>query len=57
MKNFQVEICETFIKIVSVEAKNEQEALKLVRNDYDNKKIVLDNDFFDVDFNIIDGED
>ena len=57
MKNFQVEICETFIKIVSVEAKNEQEALKLVRNDYDNKNIVLDNDFFDVDFNIIDGED
>lgn len=55
MKEFEVEVRETFISVVSVEAMNEEDAIKFVMRDYHSKKIVLDSDdFFDVDFNMYD---
>jgi hypothetical protein len=54
MKEFQVEVCETLIRIVTVEAQSEEQALEFVRYDYNNAELVLDSDdFFDVDFNLI----
>jgi len=54
MKEFQVEVCETLIKIVTVEAQSEEQALEFVRYDYNNAELVLDSDdFFDVDFNLV----
>ena len=53
-KEYQVEVCETLIRIVTVEATNEEQALELVRNDYNNAELALDaDDFFDVDFNLV----
>lgn len=54
MKEYNVEVCETLIRIVTVEATSEEEALELIRNDYNNAELVLDaDDFFDVDFEIV----
>lgn len=54
MKEFQVEVCETLIRIVTVEAQSEEQALEFVRYDYNNAELVLDSDdFFDVDFNLV----
>jgi 5-bromo-4-chloroindolyl phosphate hydrolysis protein len=53
-KEYNVEVCETLIRIVTVEATSEEEALELARNDYNNAELVLDaDDFFDVDFEIV----
>jgi hypothetical protein len=53
-KEYQIEVCETLIRIVTVEATGEEEALELTRNDYNNAELVLDaDDFFDVDFEIV----
>jgi hypothetical protein len=57
MKEFQVEVCETLIRIVTVEAQSEEQALEFVRYDYNNAELVLDSDdFFDVDFNLVNQE-
>ena len=54
MKEYQVEVCETLIRIVTVEAQSEEQALEFVRYDYNNAELVLDSDdFFDVDFNLV----
>jgi len=54
MKEFQVEVCETLIRIVTVEATSEEDAIKFVKYDYNNAELVLDSDdFFDVDFEIV----
>jgi hypothetical protein len=54
MKKFQVEVCETLIRIVTVEAQSEEQALEFVKYDYNNAELVLDSDdFFDVDFNLV----
>ena len=54
MKEFQVEVCETLIRIVTVEAQSEEQALEFVRYDYNNAELVLDSDdFFDVEFEIV----
>ena len=54
MKEYNVEVCETLIRIVTVEALNEEQALEFVRYDYNNAELVLDSDdFFDVDFEIV----
>jgi hypothetical protein len=54
MKEFQVEVCETLIRIVTVEAQSEEQAVEFVRYDYNNAELVLDSDdFFDVDFNLV----
>ena len=54
IKEFQVEVCETLIRIVTVEAQSEEQALRFVRYDYNNAELVLDSDdFFDVDFNLV----
>ena len=54
MKEFQVEVCETLIRVITVEAQNEEQALEFVRYDYNNAELVLDSDdFFDVDFNLV----
>ena len=54
MKEFQVEVCETLIRVITVEAQSEEQALEFVRYDYNNAELVLDSDdFFDVDFNLV----
>lgn len=54
MKEFEIEVCETLIRIVTVEAQNEEQALEFVKYDYNNAELVLDSDdFFDVDFNLV----
>lgn len=54
LKEYQVEVCETLIRVVTVEATSEEEALEFVRNDYNNAELVLDSDdFFDVQFEIV----
>jgi hypothetical protein len=53
-KEYTVEVCETLIRIVTVEAISEEQALEFVRYDYNNAELVLDSDdFFDVDFNVV----
>ena len=55
MKEFEIEVRETFMRVVRVEEINEEDAIKYVMRDYNSKKIVLDSDdFFDVDFNMND---
>jgi hypothetical protein len=57
MKEFQVEVCETLIRIVTVKAQSEEQALEIVNEEYINAELVLDSDdFFDVDFNIVNKE-
>jgi hypothetical protein len=54
LKEYNVEVCETLIRIVTVEATSEEDAIKFVRYDYNNAELVLDSDdFFDVDFEIV----
>jgi hypothetical protein len=53
-KEYSVEVVETLIRIVTVEATNEEQAIEQVMNDYNNAELVLDsNDFFDVEFEIV----
>lgn len=54
MKEYQVEVVETLVRIVTVEAMSEEDAIKFVRYDYSNAELVLDSDdFFDVEFEIV----
>ena len=54
VKEYSVEVCETLIRIVTVEATSEEQALEFVKYDYHNAELVLDSDdFFDVDFNLV----
>jgi hypothetical protein len=54
MKEYNVEVCETLIRIVTVEAMSEEDAIKFVRYDYNNAELALDSDdFFDVEFEIV----
>lgn len=53
-KEYSVEIVETLIRIVTVEATSEEQAIELVMHDYNNAELVLDaDDFFDVEFEIV----
>ena len=57
MKEFEVEVRETLIKIVTVEAMTEEDAIEFVTYDYNNAELVLDSDdFFDVDFNVVNND-
>lgn len=57
MKEFEVEVVETLIRIVTVEAMTEEDAIKFVTYDYNNAELVLDSDdFFDVDFNVVNND-
>ena len=50
-KQYNVTITETLQRTILVEADNEQHALNMVQDDYDNENIVLDySDFKNVDF-------
>ena len=54
MKEYEVEVVETLVRIVTVEAMSEEDAIKFVKYDYNNAELVLDSDdFFDVDFNLV----
>lgn len=54
MKEYNVEIVETLIRIVTVEATSEEEAIEKIMYDYNNAELVLDSDdFFDVEFEIV----
>jgi hypothetical protein len=56
-KEYQVEVCETLIRIVTVEATSEEQAIEFVMYDYNNAELVLDSDdFFDVDFNLVNND-
>ena len=51
MKTYNVTITETLQRTILVEADNEQQALNMVQDDYNNENIVLDySDFKKVDF-------
>lgn len=53
-KEYSVEIVETLIRVVTVEATSEEEAIEQVMHDYNNAELVLDaDDFFDVEFEIV----
>lgn len=53
-KEYSVEVCETLIRVVTVEAVSEEEAIERVMHDYNNAELVLDSDdFFDVEFEIV----
>ena len=57
MKEFEVEVVESLIRIVTVEAMNAEDAIKFVKYDYNNAELVLDSDdFFDVDFNVVNND-
>ncbi|BAG09099.1 hypothetical protein FMG_P0050 (plasmid) [Finegoldia magna ATCC 29328] len=53
---YNVEIVETLRKVVEIEAKTEEEAIRKVEEMYFNEDIVLDSDDFDnlVEFNLQD---
>ncbi len=44
MKSFNIEIIETLVKIVKIEAPNVETAISEVREQYNNEEIVLDSD-------------
>ena len=46
MKRYYVSVTETFKKVVSVDAENEEDALKQVQTAYDDLAIILDSDNF-----------
>lgn len=52
---YQIEIVETTSKVETIEASSKAEALKMVREAYENDQIILtnENSFANVDFNII----
>lgn len=53
-KEYSVEVCETLIRIVTVEATSKEQAIEFVMYDYNNAELVLDSDdFFDVEFQIV----
>jgi hypothetical protein len=57
MKEFEVEVCETLIRIVTVQAMTEEDAIKFVKYDYNNAELALYiADFFDVDFNVVNND-
>jgi hypothetical protein len=57
MREYEVEVVETLIRIVTVEAMSEEDAIKFVKYDYNNAELVLDSDdFFDVDFNVVNND-
>jgi hypothetical protein len=61
MKEYQVEVCETLVRVVNVKAESEEAAVELIRNiymgDIPGEEIILDSDdFFDVDFNLVNQE-
>ncbi len=52
MKEYEVEIEEVMQRRVKINAENEEEAIKLIKEKYNKEEIVLDyNDFKDVSFN------
>lgn len=53
MKKFTIEVTETLVRLVEVAAKDEEGALKEVRKQYNEEKIVLDySDFLEHDLKI-----
>ena len=54
MKEYKIEIVETLVRIVTVEANSFDEAHDKVVSDYNNAEVVLDyDDFLTVEFNEI----
>lgn len=41
MNTYHIEIIETLVKTITVQASSDDEALQIARNDYQNEKIVL----------------
>lgn len=51
--NYKIEIQETLSRIIDIEAENEEGAIRKVREQYKNQKIVLDSsDYIDTEINI-----
>lgn len=56
-RTYKVEITETLQKVIKVEARNENEAIRLITEQYQNEEIVLDyNNFIDYDIDIFKGD-
>jgi hypothetical protein len=54
MKTFEIEIKEILSRTIEVKTNTEDEALEIVRQQYNNEEIVLDSsDFVDIYFNNI----
>lgn len=50
--NYKIEIKETLSRIINIEADNEEGAIRKVRDQYKNQKIVLDDsDYIDTEIN------
>ena len=53
MKTYQVEITEVLQKIVSIDASNEEEAIRMIREKYQQEAIILnDSHLIDVEFKV-----
>lgn len=54
MKRFEVEIEETYVKIIEINAEDEQKAYSITKEKYYNEEIVLESDsFLDYKINIL----
>lgn len=54
MSKYKVEVVETLVRVVEVEAAGEDEALAKVHDAYKHEEIVLDaDDFLDVEFHML----
>jgi cell division protein FtsB len=54
MKAYFVEVTETLSRIIKVSAKDENEALEIVQNEYDEEIHLLDyNDYIDTEIKIV----
>lgn len=54
MKEYNIEVTEWLIRVVTVEAENEEDAIEKVKFDHNNAELVLDaDDFFDVAFEVL----
>lgn len=54
MKKFEVEIEETYVKIIEINAKSENEAYSIAKEKYYNEEIVLEsNSFLDYKINVL----
>ena len=52
--NYKIEIKETLSRIIDIEADNEEGAIRKVREQYKNQKVILDSsDYINTDFELI----
>jgi hypothetical protein len=51
MKEFQVEVCETLVKVITIKAETIEDAIDKARTEYNHAEIILDaEDLLNVEF-------